>query len=404
MPDDEQKPDDKFRPEAIAERVGQLGHESDLDRIAQEEEQKLLARRKEQKKQGGLEAAASRRLAKIGEGKVKRPSMLGDAVTPEADPLLDRAARASEWVQKHRSAFGVFVGVAVLGVGGAFGWVYWQDRRSADASSLLALAMADEHGSIVEKQDDSDDDSQASRRLYPTFKSEAERRQAALGQYRAVESKYPGTGAAILARLAEGSLLLDGGDPKGALLAYGEVKSSPLGQADGVVRGRALEGVGFAHELLAKAAGEGQRGDLDAALAAYKELEQIDVKGMKELGMYHQARVLELEGDRARATEILKDLQKRVNEPGETRPYPYLGPLVEDRLRALDPTAIPPKAARTGGPGGLPGAAGAPGAPGKMSSSDPQMQDLIRQLKERAAKSGQQGGAPALPAPVPAAP
>src|SRR6185437_8323742 len=114
----------------------------------------------------------------------------------------------------------------------------------------------------------------------------------------------------ILARLAEASLLLDAGDAKGASAAYEDVKASALGQADGEVRGRALEGLGFA-----------------------------------ELGKYHQARVALAKGDKAKAIELLKDVQKQVSEPGESHPFSYLQFVVEDRLRELDPTALPPKAA-----------------------------------------------------------
>ncbi|HXN33634.1 MAG TPA: hypothetical protein VN894_17315, partial [Polyangiaceae bacterium] len=40
----EPRPDqeDRFRPEAIAARVDQIGEETDLDRVAREEEKKLL--------------------------------------------------------------------------------------------------------------------------------------------------------------------------------------------------------------------------------------------------------------------------------------------------------------------------------------------------------------------------
>ncbi len=79
---------DKFRPEAIAARVDTLGEESDIDRIARVEEKKLLDRRKGKK---GPQASASKRLAKIGEVKVKRPSAI--ATSPDADPLLERTAR-----------------------------------------------------------------------------------------------------------------------------------------------------------------------------------------------------------------------------------------------------------------------------------------------------------------------
>jgi hypothetical protein len=108
------------------------------------------------------------------------------------------------------------------------------------------------------------------------------------------------------------------------------------------------------------------------------------MKGFKELGMYHEARVLETKGDKAKAVELLKDVYKRVTEPGENHPFSYLEFVVEDRLRQLDPSALPPKASKMGGPGG------------NVDMSDPQIQELIRQLQQQAQ---QKGGAPPLPPP-----
>lgn len=338
---------------------------------------KLLERKKQTKGKRGLEAAASRRLAKIGEGTVKRPSAVSDAVVPEADPLIERVRHAGRWIREHREVFGGFLAVAILGIGGALGWFYWQDKRQADASAVLAAAFADERGHVSTKEDEDEDDSKAGRVLYPTFKSAAERRDAALAKYREVQTKYAGTGAAYLARLSEAGLLLDCSDAKGALAAYGEVKASPLAQADVEVRGRALEGMGFAEELLAQTDAAAKDKHLDEALARYKELERLDVKGFKELGMYHEARVLQAKGDKDKAIELLKDVNKRVTEPGESHPFPYLEFVVEDRLRALDPSALPPKAPpKMGGPGG------------NIDMSDPKIQELLRQLQQ------QKGGLP----------
>jgi len=378
----EQPQADRFRPEAIAARIEQIGEETELDRIARQEEQKLVERKKQSKGKRGLEAAASKRLAKIGEGKVKRPSAAADAYIPEADPLMERARRLRRWIETHRGVFGAVVGVAIVALGGALGSVYWQNRRDAEASALLAKALADEHGQLSDKDDDDDDDTRA-RQLYPTFKSAADRRSAALAKYREVESKYGGTGAAILARLAEAGLLLDAGDAKGAKAAYEDVRQSPLASADSEVRGRALEGMGFANELLAEADAAQRDKHLDDALGDFKALEQLEVKGLHELGAYHQARVLQAKGDKAKAIDLLKDVYKRVTEPGESHPFSYLEFVVEDRLRALDPTALPPKAAKQppSGPGG-----------GKLDTSDPRVQELIRQLQQQAQQKG--GGAP----------
>jgi hypothetical protein len=380
---------DKFRPEAIAARIDKLGEETETDRIAREEEQKLLVRKKDRKKTG-LEAAASKRLAKIGEGKVKRPSIAVDAI-PEADPLLQRVARLNKWIRENQSVFAGVVGAVVIVLGSVVGWVYWQNQRNAQASMLLGQALADEHGSVSAAAEDTDDDTPKAQ-LYPTFKSADEKRDAALAKYRAVTSKYGGTGAAILARLGEGALLLDAGDAKAAAAAYTEVRDSALAKADAEVRGRALEGLGFVEELQARTDDQGRDAHLDRALTEFKALEAVDVDGFKELGMYHQSRVYVAKGDKAKAIEVLKDLEKRISDSSQGHTFAYLDVVVADRLRALDPTALPPKPSGLGGLGG----------PGGVDMSNPQVQKLIRQLQER----GQQGGGglpPGLP-PMPAAP
>jgi hypothetical protein len=393
---------DKFRPEAIAARVDRIGEESELDRVANEEEKKLLERKKSQKKRG-LEAAASKRLAKIGESAVKRPSPLG-AVNPDADPLLEQAARASQWIKEHRQTFGGIAAIALLAVAGFAGWSYWQDKRNGQASALLAQALSDQHGYVSEKEPDDDDDTAKPAHLYPTFKSAAERRDAAIAKYREVQSKYPGTGAALLAQLAEGSLLLDAGNSKGATDAYWAVKESALGKADAEVRGRAFEGLGFADELDAQSDPANKDKHLSEALQEFEFLEHVDVNGFKELGLYHQARVQEARGDKAKAIELLKEVQKRVGDPGQSHPFSYLEFVVEDRLRELDPSALPPKAPKSmgGGPGGPGRAMGAgAGGPNGLDMSDPQVQKLIEQLKQR---KNAPPGMPPMPPPQGAPP
>jgi hypothetical protein len=368
-----------FRPEGIAARADRLGTESDLERIAREEEAKLYERKKKDKT--ALESAASKRLAKIGEGKVKRPSALS-GVSPEADPLVRRAVKATTWVQDHQQTFAALVVVGLLGFGGFAGYEYWQDKRNGDASAMLAQALTDEHGHISDKVDDDDSDDTHAKPLYPTFKSAADRREAALAKYRDVEAKYAGTGAAILARLAEASLLLDKGDAKAAVTAYDEVISSALGKADPEVRGRALEGVGFADEALAAGDPADKAKHLDEALASYKKLADVDVPGFKELAQYHQARVVQAQGDKAKAIELLKDVQKRVAEPGDDQ-FSYLKFVVEDRLRDLDPTALPPKAHEAAGGKGGPGVKVTGAGGNQVDMNDPQ----IRQ-KGAASKGG----------------
>jgi hypothetical protein len=376
VPDDEQEQestatenepmgDDKFGPQAIAARIEKIGAETDVERTAREEEQKLNQRRKGKK--SGLEAAASKRLAKIGETAVKRPS------AASVDPDVVRAARIGKWVDDHRQSFIGAVGVVVIAVAGLAGWLYWRDKHALDASILLGQAFAAEHGHIAAPKANEDDEATASAKLlYPTFTTVGEQRDAALVKYRSLESKYSGTGAATVSHLAEGSLLLDAGDGAGALAAYEQVASSALAQADAEVRGRALEGKGFADELLANKDPATHDKYIDDAAAAYKALEAVDENGFKELGLYHQARIAAVKGDKAKAVEILKDVVKRISDSSDTHAFAYLQFEAEDTLRDLDPSAAPPKAPK--------GAAGANG----VDMTDPKIQELIKQMQEKA--------------------
>jgi hypothetical protein len=379
------EPDDAMSPEAIAKRVAALGGEDEVDRLARDEELKLAERRAKaggggggKGKKSGLEAAASKRLQKIA-GKVppKRVAYAADA------EVFGGAGPVARWFRDNQRtvlAVGALTAIALAG-GGSYVWR--TQRAEASASSEITKAVEDEDGRIGDPTKDDDETQVKDPR--PVFKTIAERRDAALAEYRNVESKYKGTGAAYLSRLEEGSLLLDKPDLDGAIAAFTDASTSPLAAADAEVKGRALEGLGFAYEAKAVAAPPEKDKWLDQAAQEFRALENTDVKGFKELGMYHQARVAEAKGDKDKAIQLLKSLHERLSPPGETHPFVYLEAVADDRLRQLDPTAIPAKAK-----GGGPGAGGAGG--GKMSEE--QIQKLIEQLKQKGPAGG---GAPAPP-------
>lgn len=376
--------EDRDNPEAIARRVAALGEEDALEAVAREEERKLAERRaakKKGKKKGGLETAASKKLSNIGKRAEPRREI---AVAADADPLLQRTAKLSEWARKNQKTVqlvGAALAAATLGVAG---FLWYGHKKETDASVLLAKAVESQRARVGEPPkhaDDEDDDH------VQTFKTYDERRDAALKQYREVQRGYSGTGAAILSRLAEGSLLLDKRDADGAIAAYNEVKASPLAAADNEVKGRALEGLGFAHELKAAATPAEKDKHLDAALAAFKELENtVDFKGFKELAMYHQARVLQNKGDKDKAKELLLSVKERVEKteesstPGLPAPptFPYLREVAMDRLREIDPTAAPKQQGATPGGGGA-----------QMSPA--QMKKLIEQMQKQQQQGGQGG-------------
>jgi hypothetical protein len=387
----EASPEDDMSPEAIAKRVEALGGDDELEKIARDEELKLAERRaktKGGKKKGGLEAAASKRLAKIG-GKAPPRRV---AVAADVDPLLARSGAFGTWMRKNQKAVGVLSALAVVAAIGAGAYAWWTNRVESMASADITAAVQDEQGRIGDP--DKEDDDNGPKDPRPVFKTTAERRDAALAKYREVESKFKGTGAAYLSRLEEASLLLDKGDLDGAQAAFTDASTSPLAAADAEVKGRALEGLGLVYEARAVAKPEEKDKWLDQAAQQFRALENTDVKGFKELGMYHQARVAEAKGDKDKAVQLLKSLHERLSAPGESHPFPYLENVADDRLRALDPLAIPAKS--KGPPPGM----GASIGGGANGMTEEQKQKLIEQLLKNAQQGGGGGNVP-IPAPAP---
>src|SRR5262249_8990218 len=184
--------------------------------------------------------------------------------------LLERTAKIGQWARENQKLVSTLVAIAAIG-GGVFGTIMYLDRKkSNEASAVLAQAVADERGRIGDPEDQGDPDKPKD--MVPTFKTSEERRDSALKKYRDVIVRFPKTGAAMLARLAEGSILLDKRDPDGAAGAYSDVKSSVLAQNDSEVKGRALEGLGFAYELKAKLDPAQKDKHLDDAIKSFREL------------------------------------------------------------------------------------------------------------------------------------
>ena len=351
---------DAADPAAIARRVAALGEEDAIERLAREEERKLAERRaagkKKKGRKGGLDVAASKKLSKIGTRAEPKRSV---AVAADADPLIERTAKLSDWARRNQKTVQIVGGLVAAGLLAVAGFLYVENKRETEASVMLSSAIETQQGRVGEPPKDRDDDEEDDEKYYKSFE---ERREAALGKYREVHSKFSSTGAAILARLAEGSLLLDKRDAKGAAQAFEDVKGSALAAADREVRGRALEGLGFAHELEAQATPAERDKHLDAALAAFRELENtVDAKGFKEVALYHQARVHQDKGDKDKAKELLLKVKESLDKPDDAPSrgipggptFPYLREVAMDRLREIDPEAAPKARGMPGGGGQL---------------------------------------------------
>ncbi|MFO0665762.1 MAG: hypothetical protein U0174_17535 [Polyangiaceae bacterium] len=343
--DDEKAEAKKAGVDDIARRAFALAEETAEEKFEREQEAKLAERRaeaKKAKKKGSLEAAASKKLSDIGTKSIERKKKKAEEEAAEeeeasatakvyADPLLERTTRLTAWASKNKNVVGYLIAAAVVGLVGSFAYMHFKQQKEGEASAELVSAIAAQRGRVGElpKNAKGEDDESITG---PTYKTAAERSDDALKKYKEVQSKFPGTGAAILARLAEGSVHLDKHESDAAFQAFTDVKNSALALADKEVKGRAIEGLGFAQE---------QKGQNKEALATFKELETtVEIAGFKEVAIYHQARLHEALGEKDKAKELLLSLHERINKPDQP-PLDYLKEVVDERLRALDPKAVP---------------------------------------------------------------
>ena len=121
------EPEDPNSPQALAKRVAALGEEDEADVLATREEEKLAARRAKMKKgkKGGLDAAASKRLSKIG---AKAPPKRAPVTAVDADPLLEKTQQFTKWAKKNRTVVSLVAGLAALVALGLSATTYFEKK------------------------------------------------------------------------------------------------------------------------------------------------------------------------------------------------------------------------------------------------------------------------------------
>jgi hypothetical protein len=156
------------------------------------------------------------------------------------------------------------------------------------------------------------------------------------------------------------------------------VRNSSFAAADGNVRMRCIEGIGYARE------GKGQ---IDDARRAFDELSNLEVVvGSKPLGLYHLARLDLLQSQKDAALNKLKNAHDfLLNNPLVSARY--LKDQVEKLMMKIDPSSVPKTPA-------MPGGLGALGGPDGQQQIDPEtLQKLLESMK-------QQGGGAVPPQPI----
>jgi predicted negative regulator of RcsB-dependent stress response len=248
------------------------------------------------------------------------------------DDALARSTHAvTQFVKRH---FNIVQWIVVLAIVGGIGWqIYsWRSGQQEEkASDVLMTAAEAEQGTVAGTEPAPREEENAEPR--PTFQSDQARLAAAETAYRAAAEKRPGSGTSLLARMGLAGVLYDQGKFEQARQEYDAVKTSSIAAQDIDLRGRALEGLGLSLE------GKGNR---DAALKAFRELENLGGVGFDALGLYHQARVLYAKKEQAKAKELAQKVVEKLEKASTTTWQPsHLAKAARELLYTIDPASAP---------------------------------------------------------------
>ncbi len=323
------------------------------------------------------EAAARRRAKRDVERTESAP--VGLDAGEMVDDALARATHATtQWLRRH---FTAVQWVLVIGVVGGLGWqVYsWRANKTAGRrSDVLGAALAKFGGWVGETP--SEDTTKLFGAVRPSFPDDASRLKAATDAFNAASAEDPGSTMAMLAKLGIAGVLYQQGKFDDALKHYEALKQAKIFTEDKDVKGRVLEGIALSLEA---------KGDKAAAMKAFEALENSDLIGFEETGLYHQARLLFADGKKEEAKKALEDAKKRL-EKWRTPDMPplHLENSIRDLSEAIEPgSSSAPSVQQVGG---------------RQLSSDPK--ELERLVDELVKAKGKATGAPSSAPPAPAPP
>jgi tetratricopeptide (TPR) repeat protein len=269
-------------------------------------------------------------------GVPERPgSREGLDATEKVDDAFSRAFdRTARWVGDH---FNIFQWLIVAGIAGWIGWqIYdWRsDKTAVKTSDALNEAVSAELGRSGGADEGARRDARGSLDARRSFATDDARLAAAKDSYQKVAAEQGSKPAGTMAKLGLAGVLFDQGKFDEAIKSYEEVLSSDLAKTDPESKGRAIEGIGFALEA---------KGNRDGAMKRFKELENAEIAGFREVALYHQARMALAQGDKAGAVDRLKKIVDKLGKETKGTEEPdYLLEKARALLQRADPSAVPP--------------------------------------------------------------
>lgn len=331
-----------------------------------------------------LAAAAEKRREQRQKERQQAAAVGLDAGERVDDALVRATDRMGRFVKRHFNvmqwvfvgAIAVWIGVQVFNYRKLKSEAKVGDNLGKGAHAALAPIDKDEEAVVPGMPADP----------RPKYDNDAARLKAAREGYEAAIALKKSEGSVLVAELGLAGLDLDEGKAAEARTRYERVKSAPYAQKDSELRGRALEGIALSYEAA---------NDNEAAIKAYREIENSGIEGFVEMAMLAQARILVEKGDTAAAKEALDKLQKRLEKvESKAEKTFYLGPTLQ-ALKAL----IAPNEPVTP-------------EPGSMDDLQKTLQELSKkmggsqsvQLPMQVPPEAPEAPAPEAPAPTPEAP
>ena len=341
-----------------------VADEGESEASSSEDEASDPAKIRDRNKRLRAKAAAQRRKKRARER--NKAVAQGLDTSEMVDDALARGGDATiKWAKKNSTLLQWTVILVILA---GVGWqVYsWRQSRAIEtASDQLYAGYEAEYGLVGVKQEPPSEDGFVDPR--PRFASDTQRLKAAEDEYKKASSDKR-QGPATLAKMGLAGIRYEQGKYKEAKKLYSEVRDSKLSKTDTDLRMRAVEGVGLSSEALK---------DLSGAEKAFRELENSDEPGFSALGLYHQARLAHVGGNKDKAKKLIAKVKKKIKDNKTTfLAAGYLEGKTQALLAEIDPSQAQASAA-----GGLdPAALDALRA--KVGTDPDKVMDLIKDMQK----------------------
>ena len=255
--------------------------------------------------------------------KAKGDKGAAEALGTGPDEFVTFWGRAYEALEPHFRQVAIGLLTAVVVVIGVWIFTYYRDLGREEASEMFSRAVRIYEGDLlpVDAKDAKEPDKKSEDDT-PRFKTAEERAKATLDELAKLEKQHGSARVTSEAQAFRAGVLYDLG--KFDKAKYDEsraVAEKFAGSAsqDDPLRAIALEDQGLALE---------DKGQLDEAIAAYKESEQKGGDFYRERALYDQARVLVKKGDRDGAKKVYKQILDKM-------PTGLLHEEVQNRLTAI---------------------------------------------------------------------